>query len=238
MLNQTASNKHDGLQPSFDQNLLNIRKLSVLNENNRKTKIKPFSLETLDEAPKSTEQQKIMQLSNQRENILRTNSIFFPQIENVRRESRKPSFFSTYMKFRQFKRNSMLKGSFTQTKKQKLKPFEVISKEKAEDIINKILKKQVEDRLSGQLICTANEIQLIRLKLKTISTLIKDEIKMYCDENHFRVIVNCTLGELKQQGLIIASKCFWDEVRDKAITVKFIHNCFFLLVNVFIIFRD
>jgi hypothetical protein len=216
---------------SFD---LKIKKLIQINEeDDEKPKNQLSKIESFQQLPK-IKTEPIAVVDN-RTNILRSNSINFPGIDKTTgfATSRKPSFFSTYLKYRQSKKKSMLPS--TQLKCA-IQPVYVISRDKAESIIRNILQNQIENSIR-QMRFKSNELETIKSKLTLISSLIKDEIKIHC-ERHFRVIVNCTVGELKQQGLIIASKCFWDDTKDTSISVKYFYNNFFILVNVFAVHRD
>ena len=198
--------------------------------------IKNEDEKTLNKLPTVEELPKQLPVAIKRDSV-RLNSFFFPPIEKRDSIIRRPSFFSTYLKYRQLRKNTLLSGLSSRfSNKTELKPNEVISKDRAEAIINSILKKEIETSLR-KVHYSSNELNLIKLKLTTITKLIKDEIKMNCDKN-YRIIVNTTVGELKNQGIIVASKCLWDEKKDSSINLKFIHNNFFILVNVFIIYRD
>lgn len=147
------------------------------------------------------------------------------------------SFFNAYLRYRQ-KRHTIIEKERERINnfRSALKPVHVISRETIEKIINGILKTFL-NTLYRQVHYASNEIDTIKTHLKYLSTVIKQEIKLHCDP-HYRVIVTCTMGELKNQGLIIASRCLWDESKDACITVKYIHNHFFILVNAFAIYRE
>jgi hypothetical protein len=191
---------------------------------------------TINRLPIVEELPKPLPVTIKRDSV-RLNSVFLPPIEKRDSIIRRPSFFSTYLKYRQLRKNTLLGSQSSRlSNKIDIKANEAISKDRAESIINSILKSEIETSLR-KIHYSSNELNLIKSKLKVIAKLIKDEIKMYCGRN-YRIIVDTTVGELKNQGLIVASKCLWDEKKDFCINLKFIHSNFFILVNVFIIYRD
>lgn len=230
----TERNQNYSFLPPINSNSSNrVRKLSGTQNWKIKSINKNNVLDRIEELPKLQFEQPII---NKRESIARLNSISFPAVDKRDSIARKPSFFASYLKYRQFRKNTLLSQNVVHSQRDNLKPGEIISRDKAESIINHVLKTQIENAFR-KVYYTSTDLDLIKSKLTSITTLIKNEIKANCDKN-YRVIVSSTIGELKQQGLIIGSKCFWDKKKDSAINVKFIHNNFFILVNVFMIYRD
>ena len=111
-----------------------------------------------------------------------------------------------------------------------MEPKIKINQIKAEQILSNF----IEHIFSSEMMSSESSI---KTGLSHLSTTIKSRIKAIADERH-KIIVNTTISEQKNQGIIIATKSLWDPENDFSITIQENHKNYVFLVNLFIIYHE
>jgi hypothetical protein len=172
----------------------------------------------------------------------RKSSIYLPPIngENKRNEFKKSLIKNRYSRvFNGFFKSNLLSSyeQNTEFKTGQLKPSCKFPKLK----VLKIIKDYLNDFCATHLKYTPYDpkaINSIRRNLADLSSSIKDDVRQYSDKR-YRLIVNCTLGEIKNQDLIMGSKYLWDDKTDVSLTVNHIHeDKLFIICNLFAVYKE
>ena len=116
----------------------------------------------------------------------------------------------------------------------RLEPKVKVDQIKAGNIIHDVLNNFIEHIFSSEMMSSNSSI---KSGLSHLSTTIKSRIKPIVDERH-KIIVNATISEQKNHGIIVASKCLWDPMNDFSITIQEHHKNYVFLVNLFIIYHE
>ncbi len=115
-----------------------------------------------------------------------------------------------------------------------MEPKIKVNQIKAEQIIRNVLNNFIEHIFNSEMMSSESSI---KTGLSHLSTTIKSRIKAIADERH-KIIVNTTISEQKNQGIIIATKSLWDPENDFSISIQENHKNYVFLVNLFIIYHE
>jgi hypothetical protein len=115
-----------------------------------------------------------------------------------------------------------------------LEPFKWFIPARIEDLIKKFLANFVENMQETDAFKSESSNKAI---LEHVVTSIKNKVKPLCDKR-YRLIVYAVIGEINYQGLIVASRFFWDTQRDHFVSVKESYKNYFILVNLYAIYRE
>ena len=73
--------------------------------------------------------------------------------------------------------------------------------------------------------------------IRSIGDSIKNEVKQL-NVPRYKIIVQVTIGQAKDQGVSIASRCLWDVAQDNYASVNFTNNSLWANVMVFGVYTD
>ena len=77
------------------------------------------------------------------------------------------------------------------------------------------------------------EIYNFETLCKEIADKIKEQCKTMMDVPRYKIIVQVTIGQMRDQGIKISSRCLWDTTTDNYATVSFQNQQVFATANVF-----
>jgi hypothetical protein len=115
-----------------------------------------------------------------------------------------------------------------------LEPFVKFNPARVEDVIIKFLANFVENMQETESLKSGSSNKAI---IEHVVTSIKSKVKPLVDKR-YRLIVYSVIGEIKYQGMIAASKFFWDNKKDYFVSVKDNYKNFFILVNLYAVYKE
>uniref|UniRef100_A0A7S2FB08 Dynein light chain n=1 Tax=Florenciella parvula TaxID=236787 RepID=A0A7S2FB08_9STRA len=72
----------------------------------------------------------------------------------------------------------------------------------------------------------------------TICEKIKAQVKAECDIPRYKIIVQVTLGQMKDQGVRVASRCLWDTATDNYASVEYANQHLWCSAMVFGVYTE
>ncbi|XP_072019307.1 dynein light chain Tctex-type 5-B-like [Amphiura filiformis] len=99
------------------------------------------------------------------------------------------------------------------------------------------IKSILADVLEGYLSEERYEPDLCREMTKTISDVVKARVKDL-QLNRYKIIVLVHIGELRDQGLRISSRCLWDPQNDNSSSYEFRNNSIFGVAQVYGVYHE
>ncbi|EGB04664.1 hypothetical protein AURANDRAFT_32091 [Aureococcus anophagefferens] len=98
--------------------------------------------------------------------------------------------------------------------------------------------KQICERvLTGQLENATYDDESAKEWILLIGNTIKSEIKSL-NIPRYKVVVQVTIGQMKDQGVSVASRCLWDISNDNYASVNYTNETLWANVMVFVIYTD
>lgn len=113
-------------------------------------------------------------------------------------------------------------------------PVEKLNKPLIEDSIKNILWTFL-DKIN--VVQTMSSRSSIKSSMESLTFTIKNRMKLLVSKRH-KLVVNCTVIENRQQGMIVASECLWDQSNDLCITVKKERQNYIFIVNLFAVYHE
>ena len=98
------------------------------------------------------------------------------------------------------------------------------NKKAVEDCIKEVLSKHLEEE--------EYDSRSSRQMAKTLSTLITNRVKAL-DFPRYKIVCLVTIGELKDQGLRVASRCLMDPEKDRYASGSYQNKSLFCVANVY-----
>lgn len=114
------------------------------------------------------------------------------------------------------------------------------------DPAEKLNKTLIEDSIKNILWSFLNKINVVQTmssrssvksSMENLTFTIKNKMKSLVSNRH-KLVVNCTVIENRQQGMIVASECLWDQSNDICITVKKERQNYIFIVNLFAVYHE
>jgi hypothetical protein len=116
----------------------------------------------------------------------------------------------------------------------RLEPTLKFNANKVEGLCRAWLRKFIENMFDSEALKSSSSSMAISQHL---TTMIKNRVKALCDKR-YRVITYSVIGEMNYQDVIVASKLFLNSETDHAISVKDFYKNYFVIVNVYVIYKD
>jgi len=110
---------------------------------------------------------------------------------------------------------------------------------KVKEIAHQVLRQEVDDSLNEKNI---EEWTEYGDDFETLSKHIADEIKNRCLKElnlpRYKLVVQVTIGQMKDQGVLITSRCMWDTVNDNYASVHIKNQHIWASVLVFGLYAE
>ncbi|KAL7494155.1 hypothetical protein ACHAWT_003294 [Skeletonema menzelii] len=103
---------------------------------------------------------------------------------------------------------------------------------KAKAIADEILSEKLENKSADAIEFEFEEVS------KAIADEVKEKIKASLHIPRYKVLVQATIGTMKDQGVKITSRCLWDTSTDNYATASFQNEFIFASVLVFFLYTD
>ena len=111
----------------------------------------------------------------------------------------------------------------------KLEPSEKFQASKVKEIIEDVLKTMLKDE--------AYDPKSSRQFVKTLCEIIKGRVKELKHER-YKIVVTVSIGQLKDQGFRMGSRCCWDSKRDTFATASFRNKTLFAVGTVWGVYYE
>ena len=111
----------------------------------------------------------------------------------------------------------------------KLEPEKKFQVSKVQAIIEGVLENHLKDEKYDPKAC--------RQTVKTLSEIIKSRVKEL-NYDRYKIVCMVTIGQLKEQGLRMGSRCCWDAKRDTFATASFKNKSLFAVASVWGVYYE
>ncbi|KAL3815483.1 hypothetical protein ACHAXA_000720, partial [Cyclostephanos tholiformis] len=107
------------------------------------------------------------------------------------------------------------------------------SESKARHIVKEILDSELQWRVDNKW-----DKQIFETLSKSIADKIKEQCKTSMNIPRYKIIVQVTIGQMKDQGIKITSRCLWDTATDNYASVSFQKQHIWASAIVFAMYTD